>query len=240
MSWNAMVRGHPGMHRTDALPDNGTAGDAYLARRLKRYDRWVRERRIPFSSKVIPVQESLAGQQWVLPTAQVLEFLRNARSFALTECECRSRYRRCDHPREVCFLINDVADSYVAQDRARHASLQEARLRLRQANERGLVHLTIYNPDQYVYAICSCCPCCCHDLQFLSLYGRSDLIAHSEYVVRTDTEKCTHCGDCVERCVFGARVSLNGEMRFNAEACYGCGLCVTSCPAGATTLHRRS
>ena len=115
----------------------------HLEERLARYDRWVRERKIPFSSKVIPVRESLATQQWVVPTEQVIEFLRNARSFALADCECRSRYQRCDNPVEVCFLINDAADTYVAEGLGRHISLEEATSLLRQANERGLVHLTV-------------------------------------------------------------------------------------------------
>ena len=97
--------------------------DEHLEKRLAKYDGWIQEGRIPFSSKVIPVHESLELQQWVLPTEQVIEFLRNARTFALTECECRNHYQRCDNPTYVCFLINDVADSYVAEGRAQHVSL---------------------------------------------------------------------------------------------------------------------
>ena len=213
--------------------------DAFLEERLVQYDQWVRERKVPFSSKVIPVRESLATQQWVVPTEQVIEFLRNARSFALTDCICRSRYRRCDNPVEVCFLLNDAADRYVAEGIGRSVSLEEAVEVLRQANERGLVHLTVYEPGQYVYAVCSCCSCCCHDLQFLRVYGRSDLIARSEYVAQTDMEACTHCGDCVERCVFGARVWKDGQISYDPAACYGCGLCVTVCSVDATVMQRR-
>jgi len=213
--------------------------DAFLDERLAWYDQWVREKKIPFSSKVVPVRESLTTQQWVVPTEQVIEFLRNARSFALTDCTCRSHYQRCDNPLEVCFLINDAADRYVAEGIGRSVSLEEAVEALRQANERGLVHLTVYEPAQYVYAVCSCCSCCCHDLQFLRLYGRNDLIAHSEYIAQTDREACTHCGDCIERCLFEARVWQDGRMSYNAAACYGCGLCVTVCPAEATVMQRR-
>lgn len=213
--------------------------DTYLEERLARYDKWVREGKVPFSSKVIPVRESLATQQWVLPTEQVVEFLRNARSFALTHCECRSRYQRCDNPLEVCFLLNDAADRYVAEGKGRHVSLEEAMDALRQANERGLVHLTVYNPEQHVFAVCSCCSCCCHDFQFLQSYGRGDLIAYSEYVAQTNLEECTHCGDCIERCVFEARVWEDGQMSYNPDACYGCGLCATVCPVEATIMQRR-
>ena len=47
--------------------------DPYLEERLRRYDRWVAQGRIPVSSRVVPVRESLSTQQWVLPTEQVLE-----------------------------------------------------------------------------------------------------------------------------------------------------------------------
>lgn len=215
-------------------------GDAYLEERLTQYDAWLREGRIPFSTKVIPIREALDIRQWVLPTEQVIEFLRSARSFALTACTCRSHYQRCDNPLEVCFLLDDAADQAVADYTARPVSLEEATVVLRQANERGLVHLTIYEPEHKVYAVCSCCSCCCHDLQFLQVYGRGDLIAHSEYVAQADLEACTQCGACVERCVFGARVWQGDHVSYDAGACYGCGLCVTVCAAGATVLTLRS
>ena len=214
--------------------------DTFIEERLAQYDRWVREGKIPFSSKVIPVGESLATQQWVLPTEQVIEFLRNARSFALIPCECRTRYHRCDNPLDVCFVINDAADACVAQGIGRQVSFEEAKDALRRADEHGLVHLTVYNPQQYVYAVCSCCSCCCHDLQFLKQFGRDDLIAHSEYVARTDSDACTHCGDCIESCVFEARVWEDGQMHYDVGACYGCGLCVPVCPVEATVMQRRN
>jgi ferredoxin len=213
--------------------------DAFLDERLARYDKWYRGGKIPFSSKVIPVRESIAGKQWIVPTEQALEFLRNARSFAVTDCVCRSHYKRCDHPTEICFLINDASDAAIARSIARRLPLEEAERLLHQANKRGLVHLTIYNPRQYVYAICSCCSCCCHDLQFLQKHGRADLVVRSEYAAQTDMNACIHCGDCIARCVFEARTWDDGQMRYDTDACYGCGLCVTACPAGATVMERR-
>ena len=213
--------------------------DEWLEKRLAAYDRWFEEKKVPFTSKVIPIRESLTPMQWVLPTEQALEILRNARSFALSRCECRDRYKRCDNPVEVCFLINDVADKRVEQAKALPVSLEEAAERLQKANEHGLVHMTIYNPDQHVYALCSCCTCCCHEMQLMRLYGRNDLIAYSDYVSETDMTQCTHCGVCVERCVFNARSLDSGEMTYDPERCYGCGLCATTCPAEAIQMIRR-
>lgn len=213
--------------------------DEELEKRLHRFDGWVKEGKIPFSSKVIPVQQSLEFLQWVLPTQQVLEILRNSRSFALAKCLCRTKHKRCDNPLEVCFYTNDVADKMVEQGAARRVSLPEAIEKLKLANEHGLVHLTIYNPEQHVYALCSCCECCCHDIEFMKKLGRPDLVAHADYVAVVDPDACVHCGVCAERCVFNARSEKSGAMVVHQDTCYGCGLCVSTCGANATQMVLR-
>lgn len=213
--------------------------DEYLEERLARYEKWIQEGKIPTSSKVIPLSESISGLQWVLPTQQALEILRNSRTFALANCDCRTRYNRCDNPREVCFYINDMADKMVANGRGRYIDLEEAKNRLKLANEHGLVHLTIYNPEQHVSALCSCCECCCHDLQFLKKYHRPDLIAHADYVAEVETNACVQCGTCVTRCVFGAQEKNEQLVVFHQDKCYGCGVCVTTCPSGAIKMISR-
>jgi Fe-S-cluster-containing hydrogenase component 2 len=213
--------------------------DEELEARLAKYDAWMAEGKIPMSSKVIPVKESLCALQWVLPTQQMLEILRNSRSFALADCLCRTKNQRCDNPLEVCFFINDVADQKVAQGLARRVNLAEAAEKLKVANERGLVHLTIYNPEQHVFAVCSCCECCCHDIQFLKKYSRPDLIAHADYVAEVDKVKCIQCGACVKRCIFDAQGNNGESVVFNQGKCYGCGVCVTTCPTGAIGMRLR-
>ena len=213
--------------------------DESLAERIQRYDTWVAEGKIPASSKVIPVQQSLDHLQWVLPTNQVLEILRNARSFALKDCGCRTKHHRCDKPLDVCFLINDAADEAFRKGEARTVTLDEAVEKLKLANQHGLIHLSIYNPEQHIFALCSCCECCCHDVQIMKLYQRPDFIAHSDYVVAVDKAKCIDCGQCVARCVFGAQVG-NDTVEYHPEFCYGCGLCVSTCPAEAITLTLRN
>ncbi|HWR38457.1 MAG TPA: 4Fe-4S dicluster domain-containing protein [Patescibacteria group bacterium] len=213
--------------------------DEYLEARLAKFDQWIREGKIPTSSKVIPLTESLSGLQWVLPTQQAVEILRNMRTFALAKCQCRERYHRCDNPLEICILTNDTADQWVGRNQARYITLAEAKERLKLAHEYGLIHLTFYNPDQYIYALCSCCECCCHDLQFMKKYQRPDLVAHADYVATLDASVCRQCGACVKRCVFGAQEIQNDSVIFHPEQCYGCGVCVTTCPSGAISMKRR-
>ncbi|WP_022666153.1 ATP-binding protein [Desulfospira joergensenii] len=210
--------------------------DEFLEKRLTKYDQWLEKGLISYSSKVIPVAESFTPEQWVLPTNQALKLLEGADSLAVQECECRSHYQRCNHPLEVCLILNQVADRLADRGEARHVSLDEAGAILEKANQSGLVHLSLYMPDHQIFALCSCCSCCCHDLQIVKLYGRKDLMVRSQYLAVTDHETCTLCGECVDRCVFGARILTGDELVFRGNKCLGCGLCVTTCPVGAVSM----
>lgn len=65
-------------------------------------------------------------------------------------------------------------------------------------------------------------------------------MVHSEYIADTSAETCIHCGECVERCFFDARIFNDKQIEYNPEACLGCGLCVTVCPVEATTMILRA
>ncbi|MFH0781635.1 MAG: 4Fe-4S binding protein [Pseudomonadota bacterium] len=214
--------------------------DPFLEKRLIAYDEWLRKGQISHSSKVIPIAESFHAKQWVLPTEQALGILRSTTSLAVQNCECRTHYRRCDNPLEVCLLLNHVGDTFVRKGKARPIDLPEATEILAKANESGLVHLSLYMPDHEIFALCSCCSCCCHELQIVKQYQRKDLMVHSEYVAVTTFEDCIHCGECVDRCVFGARIFRDGKMEYNSAACLGCGLCVTRCSVEAISLELRN
>ena len=211
----------------------------FLDKTLATYDQWQAEGKIRHTSKVLPVGRSLEAKPWVMPTEQVERLLADSRTFALAECRCRSLGRHCDRPTDTCFFINDAADKMVAKGEARRLGLAEAREHLALANRAGLVPMSLFNPHQHLYALCQCCPCCCHDLQFMLARGRQGLIARSEYVAVQDAGACVECGECVERCHFGARRLAEGGLAYDPEQCYGCGLCVTTCPAGAVGLELR-
>jgi ferredoxin len=210
-----------------------------LTSRFHRYDKYLKEKKIPTSSKVIPVEQALEAKQWIIPTEKAIKILREAQSFALTDCECRLAYRRCSNPTDTCLLIGKTADLTVQKGLARRISLQEAEQVLKRANDHGLIHLTIYTPGQGVYALCSCCECCCHDLQIMKKFGRPDFVAKSEYIAQTDLNQCSHCGECVDRCVFEARTMAGERLLYDPKKCFGCGLCVTTCPTGAINLVER-
>ncbi|NOY45617.1 MAG: hypothetical protein GXP50_09225 [Deltaproteobacteria bacterium] len=211
----------------------------YVDATVARYDRWIAEGRMTHSSRVVPVGRSFKLRQWVMPGNQVIEYLQASPFIALADCMCRALARRCDRPLDVCLYLGAFAERNVARGRARKVSLDEARAAVERADENGLVHLTLYNEHREVFAVCSCCECCCHDLYLLKGRGRTDLVARSEYVAVTDRDACLHCGACVDRCVFGARTLDVGRLMYAVDRCYGCGLCVSVCPVGATGMEAR-
>ena len=74
----------------------------------------------------------------------------------------------------------------------------------------------------------------------MRLYDRVDLIARSKYIAVTDLKACTDCGECIDRCLFDARIWQEEKMHYKLELCYGCGLCVNVCPEEATVLNPNS
>lgn len=213
--------------------------DEYLKGYVDKYEDWRKSGSFTHSSRVIPVQKSFTPKQWVLPVEQVLQILEKARSFALTDCICRTHYNRCDKPRDVCLLLDDLADKAVLSGKARWLTITEACERLHGAERSGLVHMALYMPGNKIYALCSCCACCCHDLQLLLRFNRKDLVCRSDYVAETDPDRCNSCTLCIHRCVFGARKIENGVCTYDPDLCLGCGLCVSICPENATIMKKR-
>ena len=214
--------------------------DEFRETRVAEYDGWLKDGRIPFSSRVVTVAESIEPEQQISNSERALEILSKARTIALQKCECREHYRRCHKPLEVCFTLDDIGDSAIKEGSARRVSLEEAAAVLKKAHHHGLVHLSLYRPDHRVFAPCNCCPCYCHDLRILKQHGRKDLVVRAEAVAVTDLTRCKDCGMCVERCYFEARTLKDETMTFDRDRCYGCGLCVSSCPQEAISMQRRS
>ena len=60
-------------------------GDGFLEKRIVRYDEWLRDGQISFSSRVVPVSESIDAKQYIFPTEKALEILGKASSISAPE-----------------------------------------------------------------------------------------------------------------------------------------------------------
>jgi heterodisulfide reductase subunit A-like polyferredoxin len=58
----------------------------------------------------------------------------------------------------------------------------------------------------------------------------------SDFIAKTDLDKCNDCGECESWCYFGGREFTDNKLHFNPINCFGCGICVSKCPSKAITL----
>ena len=198
----------------------------------------------------IPVKIEIEANNTVLNVESAMEYLDQAHTIAVSDCFCRDLRQNCDAPLNVCITLNDKAE-YVLGDKEkalmrnrREITKEEAVDIFVKSHEAGLVLTAqvchdfpgaILKPDE-VFTICGCCSCCCCQLSAILRYGLAPHLLTSQAISVTDASACTDCGDCVDRCQFGAREIVDGSLSFNQDLCFGCGLCVSTCPTNAITL----
>lgn len=131
----------------------------------------------------------------------------------------------------------------VENGQAKWVTKKKAKTVVLDTHNKGLVHMALHlsnKPDQFPSEICSCCSCCCTALQGLIHMNNTDLVEPSEFVTIYNSELCTNCGECVDRCHFKARtLDSTSKLLFRPELCYGCGLCVTTCSENIIELIKR-
>jgi MinD superfamily P-loop ATPase len=59
---------------------------------------------------------------------------------------------------------------------------------------------------------------------------------YSGELAEIDPEACTECGECRDKCRFGA---ISEDFKVLAEHCEGCALCYHVCPVQAVQMHER-
>ncbi len=193
----------------------------------------------PALMKVVPIGIELPHGGTVEPYESVAALIEQAKSWAVNDCICKKEKaltgHRCDRPMEVCMALAPVENAFGEGGfGARKISKEEAYRVLRLSEEAGLVHM-VSNYRAGHFFICNCCECCCGPLVALKLTSR-DAVAKSNYCAVVDTDRCTACGICVDRCQADA-VAVNDYAEIGD--CIGCGLCVSTCPSGAISMKRR-
>ena len=188
----------------------------------------------PFT-RVVPVNRSVdPGRAQVLAPDSVRELVESASRLAVTPCTCRLSMRRCDGPIDVCLQINRGADYTIERGSGREIDQTEALSILSQAQEAGLVHVTMNKADAGHF-ICNCCGCCCQSFSLLRTDG-PQLCDPSRYRPSIDTNACTGCGTCADRCWFEAIAVGEDDVAIVADSCLGCGQCALMCPEDAIEM----
>jgi len=134
-------------------------------------------------------------------------------------------------------VLGSATDYYLKNGLGRNIEKEEALEILHEADKAGLV-LQPSN-SQKIVNICCCCGCCCAVLRTIKNNPKPAEIVSSAFTVTYDSDLCTNCQVCVDRCQMDAITIAEDSVDYNYDRCIGCGLCVSTCPSGAVTLVRK-
>ncbi len=196
--------------------------------------------------RVVPREAALSNNSEVLPSEVVSHLIEQAdeNELAVTECICRKSAkihgRGCNAPVEdQCLFFGGFAVAIVELNAGRRISKEEAKAKIKRAQELGLVHQASANAHPLV--ICSCCTCCCAALG--SFIGdRKPLSLRSNFYSEIDNDACKgSCPECVKICPPKACHIDRATQKpvIDAARCIGCGLCAAACPEKAIRLQRK-
>jgi electron transport complex protein RnfB len=195
--------------------------------------------------RVVPRESAIPNNTEVLPSEIVSHLIDQAddNELAVADCICRKTARihgkNCSAPvEEQCLFFGAFAVSIVELDAGRRTTKEEAKKRIKKAQELGLVHQASANAHPLV--ICSCCTCCCAALG--SFLSGKQLALKSNFHSEIDFSACKGtCPECIKICPAKA-LTMDKKTRrpfVDLSKCIGCGLCAAACPEKAIKLTRK-
>jgi ferredoxin len=192
--------------------------------------------------RVLPVNETIRKDMEIAPYESAADIIAQSKAWGVVDCLCRQQKAfigdPCDHPLDVCMIMNKTPGAFDQSPDIRALTRDEAMETLQRAAEAGLVH-SIANSKDDVWYVCNCCTCSCGLLRGISEFGIANVVANSSFVNYVDVETCVPCEFCVDACMFDAIV-VDEVAIVDENKCIGCGVCVIACPEGALTMVRRS
>ncbi len=183
----------------------------------------------------------------VMPVEDYKKIIKLANPIVRFPCACRRRYLGDENARYCIGFgrFTEIIGQYPDYNRGDLDVLtQEETMELVEKwNKMGHVFTVHACGMPYIGITCSCQYPACSVLRWRVRYGDfyNFEFRKAEYYARVDTEACTACGKCLERCIFGA-MRLDRVMKtvvVDPRKCYGCGQCRLNCEYDALWLAPR-
>jgi Pyruvate/2-oxoacid:ferredoxin oxidoreductase delta subunit len=223
-------------HVNDLNPDLIRDMEEYIPT-LFNVDTW---KKVP-QLRTVPVGSSIPVELDVMPYEKAEELVRLHNKFLVAPCICRKERTMvgegCEKPEESCLVLGSATDYYLKNGLGRMIEKEEVLEILHEADKHGLV-LQPSN-SQKIVNICCCCGCCCAVLRTVKNHPKPAELVSSAFTVAYDSDLCTNCQVCVDRCQMEAISISDNSVEYNFDRCIGCGLCVSTCPSEAVTLVRK-
>ncbi|MCJ7581509.1 MAG: 4Fe-4S dicluster domain-containing protein [Candidatus Aminicenantes bacterium] len=223
-------------HVNDLNPDLIRDMEEYIPT-LFNVDTWKKAPQL----RTVPVGRSIPVELDVMPYEKAEELIRSHNKFLVAPCICRKERTMvgegCQKPEESCLVLGSATDYYLKNGLGRMIEKEEALEILQEADKHGLV-LQPSN-SQKIVNICCCCGCCCAVLRTIKNNPKPAELVSSAFTAAYDSELCTNCQVCVDRCQMDAIRITQDSVEYDFDRCIGCGLCVSTCPSEAVTLVRK-
>jgi Pyruvate/2-oxoacid:ferredoxin oxidoreductase delta subunit len=240
----------PGIFEFQFMRGTKTERDKKLAKLIHAYKTAVDSGRgsAPISYpiyRVISVDRKIQVENTIHTYQQVASYIEKYNPLAVATCFCRHEAKLldekddCGKPDEVCMTFGMGAQFIIDRKMGREISKEEAMEILKQTEESGLVHAT--SNRQEIEFLCNCCSCHCMMLKAVLAQSKPGLAMNSGFKPWHDTDLCTACGTCIDRCPTEAlTMGEEDKPELNLDRCIGCGVCATGCDFEAITLVARA
>ncbi|MCY3412463.1 MAG: hypothetical protein INQ03_12570 [Candidatus Heimdallarchaeota archaeon] len=191
--------------------------------------------------RVVPVNRVIEPELEIYPYQQAEAIVNNAKSWGVRDCICKKERELlgegCNYSKNVCLTFERKENAYNEHTRSKPISREQAIQILMDAEEEGLIHNTMNVEEGHGY-ICNCCTCCCGVMRSLVQWDQPNALVKSDYRMTVEEGICLACGECEDRCQFGA-ITINEICEIDDVKCVGCGVCAITCPENALKLVLR-
>jgi len=194
--------------------------------------------------RTIPIKKSIPHERHVASYDDIWQIIDGVEEpIAVANCVCRQTKdvvgESCKKTelRETCILFGRIAQAYLDWGISRPVNRDEAVSILKRAQEDGLV-LQPQNAQQPEF-VCCCCGDCCGLLTSIKKFPNPSELYATNHYAEVDTNACSGCEICVDRCQLEALAMVDGIANVNLNRCIGCGNCVVICKDDAIQLKEK-
>ena len=194
-----------------------------------------------FLMRVITVDKTVEPDNTVHTYDQVQTYIDKYEPIAVTACYCRHAAVLRDEdirgmPNDVCMQFGPTAQFAIDRLGGRKLNKKEARDVLDQAEEAGLIHMSVNMTDDIAF-ICNCDRWHCGAVKMALAQPKPGVFFNSGFEPRFDPDLCLSCETCIDRCPPEALTMGEDDTPVvNLDLCFGCAVCATGCPEDAIAM----